>query len=182
MIVWSIDIQAEQEVKLKNLFKEWFIISIAGFSIIGTILKIQYGSGYLESLLLAGLLLIFYIYYYFFSLKPLYKKIGIAPYLKGELKFEVSKDEHKKILDGIRRNNNYILCNSDELTLRYLRDNKNPILYKGETYNILPVGIEITNLSEDTIKIHLKTNFGLSFIDHHGRYYLVQQELLSFLS
>lgn len=166
---------------MKNILKEWLVIASTCFLLVGTGLYIQLGKGYVFSLIMFPLIGAAYIWIYFFNLKPLYRKIGIPPFLKGRLEFEISKNDFNKIKYEISKNSNYILCNSEEKTMRYLRDNQQPVYYNGDSYNILPVGIDFIFQHDETVIVHLKTNFGFSFIDHHGRYYLVQQELLKMI-
>lgn len=179
IVIFQLELyQSGKEVKLKNVIKEWLIISTIGYVLVAGAVYLQHRSGHIFMLLLYPAVALVYLYSYIYLLKPLYAKLGIPPYLNGDLDFSITNIEYEKILKNLKNNPNYQTIPQTDKFVRFIRTNKNPIFYNGESFTILPVLIEFLPADNDTIHVHLKTGFGFSFIDHHGRYFLVQQELL----
>jgi len=128
-------------------------------------------------LLLFPAVFLIYVWLYLKKISPLYKKLGIPAFLDGYLEFEVSKVDFENIPERINRNSNYI-TRVGKYESTFIRTNHEDILFKGERFKILPVKVELSNLSGGLVKVRLTTFFGFSFIDHHRRYFLVKQELL----
>lgn len=165
-----------------NLLKEWFISSTIVCALLGLAFFLGGKVNIFNALMIYPAFVFFYFYLYYFKLKPLYRKIGIPPFLNGHLEFNINKNDLEKILNKINKNSNYILESSQNDKIIYLRNNAEPIQYRDNKYQILPVNVEFKNHHNGDVTVNLKTNFGYSIIEHHGRYYLVQQELLHMLT